>query len=277
MRVWHEGKLLKGRVAVSAYDRGLTLGDGIFETLAVANGVALWRFEHLERMKAAAKTLGLPFSEDDVENCIDALTHRAGGHSVLRLTLTCGEATRGLASTGKTPTLIGTLQSIDADLRFQPAKLITSTVRRNLHSPSSRLKTLSYIDNILAAREAETAKADDALMLNTAGRIACASVGNIFLVVDNVLITPPVGEGILPGIMRNAVIAGARQNGITVQEMQLNPQDAVAADGMFITNSLRFARPVKSLDGKKFRTTSKSMKTVMQALLDSEQEQLSLS
>ncbi len=276
MRVWHDGNLLKGRVAISAFDRGLTLGDGIFETIAVVNGTPLWRFEHVTRMAAAAQELGIPFKADAVENCIDALSHRAGGHSVLRLTLTRGDVARGLGANGNSPTLFGTLQSFDADLRFQPATLITSTVRRNLHSPASRLKTLSYIDNIIAGREAEAAQADDAVMLNTEGRIACATVGNVFLVVDGVLVTPPLTEAILPGIMRGAVIAAASHLSIPVQEMKLNPSDAVSADAMFTTNSLRFIRPVTKLDGKRMRTTSKTIKSLMKALLTSEQEQLSL-
>jgi branched-chain amino acid aminotransferase len=276
MRVWHEGKLLKGRVAISAFDRGLTLGDGIFETLAVVNGVALWRFEHLQRMQKAAQELGIPFPEDDIENCVDGLTHRAGGHSVLRLTLTRGESARGLAGDGKMPTLVGTLQSFDASLRFQPARLVTSTVRRNEHAPSSRIKTLSYVDNIMAAREADEMKADDALMLNTAGRIASATIGNVFMVNGDVLVTPALSEGILPGVMRQAVIAAAHLAGIKVKEKRLQPADAMTADGLFVTNSLRFVRPVTKLDSKRFRTTSKPMKTIIQALLQAEQEQLLL-
>jgi branched-chain amino acid aminotransferase len=276
MRVWHEGKLLKGRVAISAFDRGLTLGDGIFETIAVTNGVPLLRFEHLQRMAAAAATLGIPFPEDDIDNAIDALTHRAGGHNVLRLTLTRGEATRGLGSSGKSPTLIGTLQSFDSDLRFKPATLITSSIRRNEHSPAAGLKTTSYIDNILAAREAETTKADDAVMLNSKGNIACTTIANVFLVVENVLITPPLTDGVLPGIMRSAVVSSAKRLNIAVQEMSITPTDAKSADAMFLTNSLRFIRPATRYDDRRFRSTPKPIRQLMEALLQSEQDQLKL-
>jgi branched-chain amino acid aminotransferase len=277
MRVWHDGKLLKGRVAISAFDRGLTLGDGIFETIAVTNGAPLWRFEHLQRMSAAAAALGIPFPEDEIDNAIDTLAHRAGGHNVLRLTLTRGEATRGLGNSGKSPTLIGTLQSFDADLRFKPATLITSTIRRNERSPASGLKTTSYIDNILAAREAEAAKVDDAVMLNSKGNIACTTIANVFLAVDNVLVTPSLIDGVLPGIMRNAIISSARHLGIKVKEKSIKPSDAKESDAMFVTNSLRFIRPVTRYDNHRFRKPPKSVKLLMQALLQSEQEQLSLS
>jgi branched-chain amino acid aminotransferase len=276
MRVWHDGELLKGRVAISAFDRGLTLGDGVFETIAVTNGVPLWRFEHLQRMSAAAATLSIPFPEDKIDNAIDALTHRARGHNVLRLTLTRGEATRDLSSAGKSPTLIGTLQSFDADLRFKPATLITSSIRRNEHSPASGLKTTSYIDNILAAREAEAARADDAVVLNSKGIIACTTIANVFLAVEDVLITPPLADGALPGIMRSAIISSAKHLGIKVKEKSIKPSDAKKADAIFLTNSLRFIRPVTRYDGHRFRKPPKSVKMLIEALLQSEQDQLNL-
>ena len=273
-RIWQSGKLVKGNLAVSPFDRGLTLGDGLFETIAVTDGVPLWRFEHVQRLLASARELGIPIAEDDLENAIDALTHKAKGSHVLRLTLTRGEVARGLGNDGEKPLLAGTLQPFDVSLRFQPAKLITASARRNLHSPASRMKTLSYMDNILAAREAAKAKADDALMLNSAGRIACTTVGNVFLVVDDALITPPPGEGILPGIMRGAVMAAARLGGFMVRERTLKPTDVAAANGLFLTNSLRFLRPVSSVDGKRLRASSRALKAVTKALLESEQEQV---
>ena len=118
-RVWLNKALVKGKLAVSAQDRGLTLGDGVFETLAVTKGVALWRFEHIERMRKAAAELGIPFPEEEIENAIDALTHRAKDSHVLRLTLTRGEGGRGLAGDIAKPTLIGSLQPFDDKLRLQ--------------------------------------------------------------------------------------------------------------------------------------------------------------
>ncbi len=275
-RIWLNKELVKGKLALSAYDRGLTLGDGIFETFAVNRGVALWRFEHVERMRKAATELGLPFSDDNIENAIDALTDRAKGSHVLRLTLTRGESGRGLAGGLTKPTLIGTLQPFDEKLRFQPASLMTSSIRRNLHSPSSRLKTLSYIDNILAAREAHARGVDDALMLNTAGRVACCSIGNVFLEIDGALVTPSLNEGILPGIMRDAVIKLAKHAGITVKEKQIKPSDIAKADVMFMTNSLRFLRNVTKCDDKRFSTRSKILDTFTRVLLNAEQEQIIL-
>lgn len=274
-RVWFNKALVEGRLSLSAFDRGLTLGDGVFETIAVTKNVALWRFEHLERMRAAAATLGIPFPENMIEDAVDALTHKAKGHHVLRLTLTRGEGGRGLAGGVEKPTLIGTLQPFDQALRFQPSSVITSTIRRNL-SPATGIKSLSYIDNILAAREAHDKGMDDAVMLNAAGRVACTTIGNLFLEVEGGLLTPSLSEGVLPGIMRAAVIAVAKSKGIAVKEKRVAQKDLLAADGVFITNSLRFVRSVSKLDGKHFSVRSKIIDRIVQSLLKLEQEQLAL-
>jgi branched-chain amino acid aminotransferase len=275
-RVWLNTALAEGKISLSAQDRGLTLGDGVFETIAVNQGIALWRFEHIERMRQAASELGIPFPEDAIENAIDALTHRAKAHHVLRLSLTRGEGGRGLAGSTTKPTLIGTLQPFDETLRFQTVSLMTSTVRRNLQSPSSRLKTLSYIDPVLAAREAASNGFDDALMLNTAQRVACCSIGNLFLDMDGTLLTPSLAEGILPGIMRASVIRLAKQAGVTVKEKQVKPADIARADGMFVTNSLRFIRAVTKCDAKRFSPRSKIIDRLVRGLLAAEQEQILL-
>jgi branched-chain amino acid aminotransferase len=276
-RVWLNTKLIKGKLPMSSHDRGMTLGDGLFETLAVRDGVALWRFEHIERMRAAAEATSIPFPETEIENGIDALSYKAKGHHVLRLTLTRGEDGRGLAGEIKKPKLMGTLDPFDGQLRFQSVKLITSAIRRNLYSPASRMKTLSYIDNVLAAREAAAAGADDALMLNSAGRVASATIANVFVEKDGTIITPALAEGILPGVMRAAVIRAAKQRGIQVKEKQVKPADAANADGLFLTNSLRFIRPVAMLDGKRYGPRSKIVDELSRALLNAETEQLVLS
>ncbi len=275
-RVWFNRGLVAGKLSLSAQDRGFTLGDGVFETMAVNQDVALWRFEHIERLRGAALELGIAFPDADIENAIDALTHRTRDHHVLRLTLTRGEAGRSLAGGNATPTLIGIVQPFDGNLRFQPVTLATSGIRRNLHSPSVRIKSISYVDNILAAREARVADADDALLLNTAGRVSCITIGNIFLELNGELLTPSLTEGVLPGIMRRAVIGLARLGGIIVREKQVKVADLAKADCIFITNSLRFVRPVSKLDGKRMSTRSKLMDRIMQGLLNAEQEQIIL-
>lgn len=275
-KTWFNGELWEGDIALSPYDRGLMLGDGVFETIAVNSGVALWRSEHIERMRQAAAELGLPFPETQIDAAVDALVHGTKGHHALRLTLSRGHGGRGLGGSISTPTLIGTLQPFDVSLRFQAVALMTTAIRRNLQSPASRIKTLSYIDNVLAAREATAAGMDDALMLNTAGRVACATIGNVFLEIDGVLITPSLKEGILPGIMRDVVITRAKQMGVTVRERQVRASEIAKADAMFVTNSLRFLRSASRCDKKRFTRPSKLLDGLCKAVLNAEQVQIIL-
>jgi branched-chain amino acid aminotransferase len=274
-RVWHKGGLVNGKISLSPFDRGLTLGDGVFETIAVTNAVPLWRYEHLQRMAAAARALGIQFDLEEVEAAIDALSHRAKGSHALRLTLTRGEVARGLAAEGNEPELIGTLQPFDAALRFAPVTLATASTRRNLHSVSSRIKSLSYADNVIAAREAHAHGAEDALMLNSAGRVACTTIGNIFIETEDTILTPALAEGVLPGIMRAEVIKLAKLAGLKLREGKVSPAQLRAAKALYVSNSLRFLRPVVKLDGKKFGR-SKLFDVLSRGLLNAETDQMML-
>jgi branched-chain amino acid aminotransferase len=273
-KVWFESEITTSEIMLSPFDRGLILGDGIFETLAVTDGVVLWQDEHLARMAAAALELGLPFAVGRIEKAIQDLTRSTTGHHVLRLTLTRGVVGRGLSVDATKPTLIATLQPFDVTLRFQPLTLATSSIRRNLQSPSSRIKTLSYIDSVLAAREATTAGRDDALQLNTAGRVACATIGNVFFDMGGTLLTPSLKEGLLPGVMRGAIITAAKRMGIVLRERQVRVTDIASADAMCVTNSLRFLRGVTRCDNKRFTKPSKLFNALCKALLDTEQNQI---
>lgn len=248
-RVWFNGELKSRSLPLDPRDRGLLLGDGIFETLLVLNRTALWANMHLARMEAAAKELGIGFARDAVDDAIaEILDDAPETHQVLRITLTRGGSTRGLGSNGGTPTLLITLDPFDPALMFQPVTLATSTIRRNPTSPASRLKTISYIDNIAAAREAAARGMEDALMLNAAGAAACSTIANLFIMKNATLITPARDQGILTGVTRQALISAAGQLRIATEERALMPAELLAADAVFLTNSLRFIRPVKSLD-----------------------------
>jgi branched-chain amino acid aminotransferase len=142
--------------------------------------------------------------------------------------------------------LLATLAPWVRGVLFAPVKLMTAKARRSEHSPASRHKTLSYIDNILAAREAAAADADDALMLNGAGRVACSTISNIILVSGASLKTPASSEGVLPGIVRGMLGA---------EEALIEPVDLSACEAVFLTNSIRLVRPVISLDGRELPQT----------------------
>lgn len=253
--MWFNGQPVRdSMLSLPPNDRGLLLGDGIFETIAVFNGRAIWLDEHLARMIAAAGLVGLNIGRESVERGVsDVLMEASGQHGILRITLTRGAAGgRGLAAAGGEPNLLITLAPWISGSLFRDMRLVVSSVPRNDRSPSSRIKALSCIDTILAARAAAAEGADDALMLNTRSRVASSTIANVFILEPGRLVTPPVSEGVLPGIVRQQVLNLAPRLGLKALEAPLSHYRARHADGMFLTNSLRLVRPVTALDETKF-------------------------
>lgn len=244
--VWFNGALVKEPLGIDASERGLLLGDGIFETVAVFNRVGVWLEDHLDRLMAGAGALGLPADRDIVrEAAAEVLREAPAAHGVLRITLTRGPGVRGLAAEAARPSLLVTLGPWAGRMLFAPAMLSTSSIRRNETSPASRLKTLSYIDNIIAAREAASIHCDDALFLNHRGLVASTTIANIFVLRDGRIATPRAGDGVLAGIVRKKLLGLA-----DAEERPVTPQELLDAEAVFLTNSLRLVRPVHSLDGR---------------------------
>jgi branched-chain amino acid aminotransferase len=248
--VWFNGQFVDGALPIDPHDRGFLLGDGIFETIAVINRKPLWLDEHLQRMSQAAAELGISFNAEGLFAGLTAVLKKSETQfEALRITLSRGKTSRGLTGIGTSPSLLMTLDAFDAKNLFQPCRLRVSSVRRNEFAPSSRLKTLSYIDGIAAAREAAS-DADDALMLNTRGHVASSTVANIFLIQGNELTTPALMEGILPGIMRRVVLDNAKRMGFVPIETAVSVEDLFRANAVFLCNSLRFLRPATTLNGE---------------------------
>ncbi|MBS0410068.1 MAG: aminotransferase class IV [Proteobacteria bacterium] len=238
--------------AVPLDDRGLTLGDGLFETILAHGGMLVAVDAHLRRMVAGCEVLGLP--APDVRQadrlCREALERAglAGARAAVRLTLTAGSGGRGLDRPAQPrPRLFATSASAPAPV--QPARLIVAGTRRNETSPASRLKTLSYLDNVLARREAAAAGADEAVMLNSRGDVACAGAANLFWRTGERLFTPALACGVLDGIVRGAILAAAPAAGLAIEEVAAPASSLEAADEIVLTNSLIGARPVSALNG----------------------------
>lgn len=247
---WFNGAFVGGILPLDPHDRGFLLGDGVFETVAVINRKPLWLDEHVQRMAHAAAELGIAFNaERTFSGLTEVLEKSAAPCEVLRITLSRGKAARGLAGDGTSPSLLITLDEFAAENLFQPCRLKISQARRNEFAPSSRLKTLSYIDGIAAAREV-AADADDALMLNTSGHVASTTVGNIFALHGDELVTPSLDQGILPGVTRRVLLDHAKKLGFKPVERAVPLADLVRADAVFLCNSLRFIRPVTALNGE---------------------------
>jgi len=230
-------------------DRGLLLGDGLFETLLARDGALMLFDEHLALMVEGCAVLGLPPPDGAaaLALCRAALAEAGleNARAAVRLTLTAGSGGRGLdRPTTPRPRLLAT--AAPAPPPGEPTDLVTVSVRRNEGSPASRLKTLAYVDNVLARRQAAPA---EALMLNNAGEVACAAAANIFWLEGGRLLTPHPDAGARPGVMRGQAMAAAGDLGLVVRQV-LAPREALSsAEGLFLTNSLTGVRPVVRLDG----------------------------
>jgi len=227
-------------------DRGLLLGDGLFETLLWRAGALVLADEHHERMTSGASALGLdaPTLAEFSAQAAEAV--RAAGlaasRAAVRVTLTAGSGGRGLGRPEPTrPRLFATAAA--APPPQTSARLIVSSLQRNPGSLTSRFKTLSYVDGVAARREAALAGADEAVMLNPAGHVASATAANLFWIEDTVVHTPAPETGCLPGTVAAQVRAAARRLGLELREVHASPVALAAADAIFLTNSLIGVRP----------------------------------
>jgi branched-chain amino acid aminotransferase len=247
--VWVNGSF-EGRIDPA--DRGLLLGDGVFDTLVAFNRKPFAGDRHLARLTDHATAIGIALDTASVRaGWSAALAEQKSDHVILRTTVTRGVTGRGLWPKGApAPTIVVSGTAWNRELVARPVRLITSGIVRNAGSPTSRLKTIGYLDNILAAREAAEKNADDALLLNAEGKVACTTIANVFALSGLQLLTPPTTDGVLAGIVRALVLEAAATIGMEASERSLVPADLFAANEVFLTNSVRLISPVLSLDEK---------------------------
>ncbi|MBE3638395.1 aminotransferase class IV [Mangrovicoccus algicola] len=250
MRWWAEGRLLEGPVApFDLTDRGLLLGDALFDTAMVVRGRVVRGSAHLDRLAAGCATLGLPFGRARAQEAWSEVCAGLAAGSV-RLTVTRGSGPRGvLPPENPVPRLFASAAP-GLPPPFAPLRLATAAIRRNDTSPAAQLKTPGYLDAVLATRAAREAGADEPLFLNTRGRVACAGIGNLMMILGDRLVTPPPAEGILPGILRAELLSLAPSAGLRAEERPVEPAELPGAAALLVTNSLRLASPVTHLDGR---------------------------
>lgn len=253
------GKLYdKADAKVSVYDHGLLYGDGVFEGIRVYAGKVFRLQEHVERLYESAKSilLEIPWSREkmveEVRRTVEA-NKKTDGY--IRLVVTRGAGTLGIDPTRcSDPQVI----VIVDDISLYPPKMyedgmeiITSSViRSHPNTISPRVKSLNYLNNILAKIEANRAGVPEALMLNHVGEVAECTADNVFLVKHGILRTPPINSGILEGVTRNTVIELAQAAGIVVQEIALTRHDVYTADELFLTGTGAEIIAVTKVDGR---------------------------
>ncbi|MBS3948790.1 MAG: aminotransferase class IV [Dethiobacter sp.] len=237
-------------------DRSYLLGDGLFETILVHSGRPVFLREHLERLTSSAHFFGYSWPGKEYLAGIIHLVIKSNSlpEGALRLTVSPAKSEGLLAAAESTLNITVTCRRGGpyGDVLYKKGfrAVIARTTRRNEHSPLSRHKTTNFLDSIVARREAYAAGADEALLLNTAGKLAEASASNVFTVHKGEVLTPSVTDGALPGVVRAKVSELCALLGIPWREASLSQAALQQAEEAFLTNSLLGLMPLVSIDGR---------------------------
>lgn len=243
---------------VSVFDHGVLYGDGVFEGIRAYNGRVFKLAEHVDRLFDGAKAIMLtpPVSKEEMaEIVLETLRQNNLKDGYVRLVLTRGKGDLGLdpAKCPK-PTLFciaAAIQLYPEELYQKGLEVITVPTRRNApEAVNPQMKSLNYLNNIMAKIEGKLAGVEEAIMMNNEGYVAEATGDNIFIIKDGKLITPPVFLGILEGITRNSVMELARKRNIPVEEKVFTRYDIYTADECFLTGTAAEIIPVTKVDGR---------------------------
>ena len=259
MKVYIDGKYFGEKDAkISVLDHGLLYGDGVFEGIRAYNGRVFKLKEHVERLFYSAKALllTLPMTHSEIEEAVlETCRQNRLKEGYIRLLVTRGIGTLGLnPNKCKKPSIIviaGKIQLYPQEFYERGLEIITVPTVRNLHSAlNPAIKSLNYLNNILAKIEANNGGCEEAIMLNSQGFVAECTGDNIFITKGDRLITPPLSAGALYGITRGVVMELAAQNGMHVAEENLTRYDLFNADECFLTGTGAEVIPVVKIDGR---------------------------
>jgi branched-chain amino acid aminotransferase len=259
LKVFISGKLYdKEDAKISVYDHGLLYGDGVFEGIRSYGGRVFRLQKHLDRLYASARAIRLevPMAKDALAAAVvDTLKANGIRDGYIRLVVTRGAGYLGLdpRKTSNPQVIIITdrIELYSAELYDKGLSIVTaSTIRNHPNALSPRIKSLNYLNNILAKIEGVDAGAAEVLMLNIKGEVAECSGDNVFVVQKGAVLTPPTDAGILEGITREAVMELARDASLTVRELALTRHDIYIADECFLTGTAAEVVPVVKCDGR---------------------------
>ena len=247
---WVNGRLVDpGEAAISVLDQGFLYGEGLFETMRAYRGRVFRLAQHLERLSAGAADIGLaPPPEERLRGAIDeALAASGMRDAVVRLTVT-----PGLAAKPDRPTVVVLARGLKLPPPEQyasgcaaicvPAAQVRGTALR-------RVKSLNYLDKLLAQRAAAAAGAHEAILVDADEYVVEGAMRNVFAVVNDILVTPPLTRGLLPGITRQAVLEAAEGLGLPSEERDLSRSELYSAEECFLTSSVAEILPIAFVDG----------------------------
>jgi branched-chain amino acid aminotransferase len=258
-KVYINGKFYdKADAKVSVYDHGLLYGDGVFEGIRIYAGKVFKLAEHIERLYESARhiMLEIPLSRDQLREAIlNTVRVNAKHDGYIRLIITRGPGNLGIDPRNTTDPQV--IIIVDDISMYPPALyengleiVVASTIRNHPGALNPRIKSLNYLNNILAKIEATRAGCLEAIMLNANGEVAECTADNIFFVKHGELRTPPLHAGLLEGITRDTVMELARASDIPVREMALTRHDVYSADECFLTGTGAEIIPVVKCDGR---------------------------
>ena len=257
--IYLNGRLVdRQHAVVSVYDHGFLYGDGIFEGLRFYNRKSFRLTDHLDRLFDSARyiCLEIPQTRAQLEaDTLACLTASGMENGYIRMVVSRGEGNLGLDPRScPHPTIIIIVDAIklyDAEMYERGMDIVTaSTIRNHPNALDPRVKSLNYLNNILAKMEANRAGVPEAVMLNHLGHVAECTADNLFIVKGGVLATPPRHSGILDGITRRAVLELAARNAIEIREEVLTRHDLFSADEMFLTGTGAEIIPVTRVDAR---------------------------
>lgn len=258
LKVYLNGQLVEREQArVGVYDHGLLYGDGVFEGIRCYNGRVFQIDGHVDRLFDSAKAIRLqiPMNREEVKKAIiDTLAANGLKDAYIRLVVTRGEGNLGLSPKGCKPTVFIITDKIELyppELYEKGLEVITcTTIRNHPNALSPRIKSLNYLNNILAKIEALDAGVLEAIMLNHLGYVCECTGDNLFIVRNGDLVTPPREAGILEGVTRSVVIDLAKKNNLRVLEENLTRYDLYTAAECFLTGTAAEVIPVTKIDGR---------------------------
>ena len=261
MYVYVNGKIVHAREAfISVFDHGFLYGDGIYETLRVYDGAVFKLDEHLVRLFRSASLIGLSIhlDIDHLKIAIyETLIANALRNAYMRLTVSRGKGSIGLdPDLCPEPTMVIFAQEFKEypkEFYKNGIRLIISSTRRNYRKAiNPQIKSLNFLNNILAKMEAKRKNADEAVMLNIHGKLTEGTISNIFFYKDRTLCSPSLECGILDGITRGMIIDLSLREGIQVKEGQFSKKDIYSAEEVFITNTTMEVMPASKVDEQRF-------------------------
>ena len=259
MKVFIDGKFFDEKNAkISVFDHGLLYGDGVFEGIRAYNGRVFKLKEHVDRLYYSAKAilLKIPMSRQAItKSVLDTCRRNKIRNGYIRLVVTRGVGTLGLdpdrCKKGSVIVIAGKIQLYPRELYEKGMPLITVPTTRNFaNAINPAIKSLNYLNNILAKIEAKIGGCAEAIMLNSSGNVAECTGDNVFIMMGGKLLTPPLSAGALRGITRGAVIGLAAEMGLEVLEPDLTRYDLYNADECFITGTAAEIAPVAVIDGR---------------------------